>query len=155
MVTQNKCSAAKNSGGFFRRKRRKKQLCFFFRGLFCVIENGQCLICLMKCVGAKCTKRCCRVQQRSAQRFSLCVLSFGIGVLSLLTPNSSLLTNCAPAMRSEQFGAVHFIIGSRLIYILCVKSFRLYALRKSLKGGLCDKNVLPQSVRVCGYIRLC
>ena len=52
--------------------------------------NGQNLSCLMKCVGAKCTKRCCRVQQRSAQR---CGFVFEVLVRgSLLTPHSSLLT---------------------------------------------------------------
>ena len=43
---------------------------------------GQYLSCFIKCVGAKCTKRCCRVQQRwsarrsvSTQRSPLCALS--------------------------------------------------------------------------------
>ena len=53
--------------------------------LFCLIGKGQYLACLVKCVGAKCTKRSCRVQQWSAQRFSLCVLSL---VESVFTPNS-------------------------------------------------------------------
>ena len=52
-------------------------------------------------------------------------------------------------MRSEQFGAVHFT------YRPTVNQYPMYvakprALRKSKKGGLCDKNGLPQSVRVCG-----
>jgi hypothetical protein len=52
-------------------------------------REGQYLSCFIKCVGAKCTKRCCRVRQRSARR-------------SVSTPTLT-------AMRSEQFGAVHFV----------------------------------------------
>ena len=88
--------------------------------LFCPTVFGQYLSCLMKCVGAKCTRLCCRVWRLSA-------------VLQLLT-----------AMRSELFGAVHFLRCPRLIYHpLCI--CRLW---KSMKGGLCGINDSPHSVRV-------
>lgn len=61
------------------------------------------------------------------------------GVFSLLAPNSSLLTNCAPAMRSEQFGAVHFVIVPRLVNILCVKPFGLYTFGNLWKGDCATK----------------
>ena len=79
---------------------------------------GQYLSCFVRCVGAKCTKRCCRVQQRwsarrsvSTQRSPLCALS-----------NSALCTLYSmPTVNS-------------LIPPLC-------GVWKSTKGGLCDKNV--------------
>ena len=95
-VRQNKCSAEKIRVGFFATSGEKTMvlagqlpavvqasLCLagnhgagkFFRVFVLSDWNGQNLNCLMKCVGAKCTKRCCRVQQRSAQRFCLSVLS--------------------------------------------------------------------------------
>ena len=60
------------------------------------------------------------------------------------------------AMRSEQFGAVHFVHtahgqstsnghGNVRFVFYVSRPFR-----KSMKGGLCDRNVFPQSVRVCG-----
>ena len=61
---------------FFSPQVAKKTMWFILTRLRAFVlfdRNGQSLGCLMKCVGAKCTKRCCRVQQRSAQRFSLCV----------------------------------------------------------------------------------
>ena len=72
---------------------------------------------LYKCVGAKCTKRCCRVQQRSArrsfstQRSPLCAMS-----------NSALCT----------FNSAHGQF---------INPFGFAEVRKSMKGGLCDKNV--------------
>ena len=88
------------------------QLLFYLSGV------GQYLSCFIKCVGAKCTKRCCRVQQRwsarrsvSTQRSPLCALS-----------NSALCTlYLMPTVKS-------------LIPPLC-------GVWKSTKGGLCDKNV--------------
>jgi hypothetical protein len=64
-------------------------------------REGQYLSCLMKCVGAKCTKRCCRVRQRSARR-------------SVSTPTLT-------AMRSEQFGAVHFVSDAHGQFINPIK----------------------------------
>ena len=55
--------------------------------------------------------------------------------------HSSLLTNCAPAMRSEQFGAVHFIFEPTVNLYPMYEAFCALCFRKSLKGGLCDKNV--------------
>ena len=100
---------SENRRRFFSSHATKKTLLpdFHSECLFCLIGKGQYLACLVKCVGAKCTKRCCRVQQRSAQRCGFVFEVFWCGGhSSLLTPHSSLAL--APAMRSEQFGAVHF-----------------------------------------------
>ena len=78
----------KNLSVFFTASGEKNNM--VFRVFVLSDRNGQNLSCLMKCVGAKCTKRCCRVQQRSAQR---CGFVFEVLVRgSLLTPHSSLLT---------------------------------------------------------------
>ena len=52
------------------------------------------------------------------------------------------------AMRSEQFGAVHFLIQPT-VSLSILSAFA--EIRKSMKGGLCGKNVLPYSVRVYGF----
>ena len=91
-------------------------------GLFCVIRIGRYLICLVKCVGAKCTKRCCRVQQRrvrgglvktsNAHRYALWAIR-----------------RCALYIRPT--------VNLYPMY----EAFCALCFRKSLKGGLCDKNV--------------
>lgn len=118
-VRQNKCSFVKTVGGFFRRKRRKKQLsaCILPERLFCLIRKGQYLACLVKCVGAKCTKRCCRVQRRSAQRcgfvFEVFCAEFAPR-FSILNPHLLLLPLCA--LSNSALCTLH--IGPRLVNIL-------------------------------------
>ena len=89
-----------NRRRFFSSLATKKTFCSFFlcESLFCLIGKGQYLACLVKCVGAKCTKRCCRVQQRSAQRCGFVFEVFGKRFSprsSLLTPHLLLLPLCA------------------------------------------------------------
>ena len=65
---KNKCCLRKTAGGLLLRKHRKSHshrkgfaLFFFSQLLFYLTGVGQYLSCFIKCVGAKCTKRCYRV----------------------------------------------------------------------------------------------
>ena len=77
----------------------------FIRLLFYPIGSGQYLSCLIKCVGAKCTKRCYRVQQRGVrsggnsfvlylQHLGCNSLAFIIGFAPLITHYELRIPNC-------------------------------------------------------------
>ena len=90
--------------------------------LFWWTGGGQYLSCFIKCVGAKCTIAATECSVGSARR--------------------SVYDTTLTAMRSEQFGAVHFVYDAHGQFVSCERYFSEYcSFRKFLKGGLCDKNV--------------
>ena len=101
--------------------------------LFCLIGKGQYLACLVKCVGAKCTKRSCRVQQWSAQRcgfvFEVCGARF-FPHSSLLTPHLLLLPLCA--LSNSALCTLH--IGPRLVNILSDIEIQIENAKCKMKG---------------------
>ena len=118
-VKQNKCSVEIFAGGplllssqrtvptGWRRRGFAQEIFIAFLKLFRIFVlfdwGGQYLSSLIKCVGAKCTKRCCRVQLRLSAQRSMVMLVFKLSAYRSPLMCSEQSSDCALYISQTDF----------------------------------------------------